>query len=66
MPFEVITPPPPLFSAEDIGTLKSHLEITADDQEWEALVLGYAKAAQSKAESYIRQLLLTQTVRVYA
>nr|AOT83062.1 hypothetical protein [uncultured bacterium] len=32
----------------------------------DGLILGYARAAQIKAESYMRQLILTQKIRVYA
>ncbi|MEX0302215.1 MAG: hypothetical protein AB3N24_07315 [Leisingera sp.] len=66
MSFEVITPPAKLFDAGDFGTLKTHVEVEEADEEWDALILGYARAAQSKAESYMRQLILTQTIRVYA
>ena len=65
MSVEVITPPVRLFDISDFGTLKSHVEVEMPEVELDELILGYARAAQSKAESYMRQRILTQTLRVY-
>jgi uncharacterized phiE125 gp8 family phage protein len=60
MSFKVIIPPAAeILSAED---LRPHVGLGAGESDWDTLLNGYIAAARSKAESYLRQRLITQTI----
>ncbi|MEP3633688.1 MAG: phage head-tail connector protein [Shimia thalassica] len=63
MSYSVTTPPESEIMTAQDAVLRQHLNLGADEADWDELIDAYIASARARAESYTRKKFLTQTIQ---